>query len=263
MGGGGRRLGPARSRLGAIPGARARAARVCHRSWTGSGSSHLSDFHFGVPSPGIGASWQAAAWARERKPDLVAISGDLLTHPRGEPMLRQLVRILPRPVFAVLGNHDIALSRDPQARSSHLQELEPATLLRDEGRLLELRGRTVWIAGADARLIARGRPGSTRTAPARSGRRPLDPAVPLPARARRARAGPLRPRAVRPHARRPDRAAAAGREVPLRAPPLRSTPASTATPPRRCTSPRGSARRSFRSASPRGPRRRSSCSDRR
>ena len=118
---------------------------------------HLSDFHFGVPSPGIGASWQAAAWAREREPDLVAISGDLLTHPRGEPMLRQLVRILPRPVFAVLGNHDIALSRDPQARSSHLQELEPATLLRDEGRLLELRGRPVWIAGADARLIARGR----------------------------------------------------------------------------------------------------------
>jgi predicted MPP superfamily phosphohydrolase len=31
------------------------------------------------------------------------------------------------------------------------------TLLRDEGRLLELRGRTVWIAGADPRLIVRGR----------------------------------------------------------------------------------------------------------
>ena len=118
---------------------------------------HLSDFHFGVPSPGIGASWQAAAWARERKPDLVAICGDLLTHPRGEPMLRRLVRILPRPAFAVLGNHDIALSRDPQVRRSDLRDLEPATLLRDEGRLLELRGRHVWIAGADPRLILRGR----------------------------------------------------------------------------------------------------------
>ena len=118
---------------------------------------HLSDFHFGVPSPGIGASWQAAVWTRERKPDLVAISGDLLTHPRGEPMLRQLVRILPRPAFAVLGNHDIALSRDPQARRSDLRELEPATLLRDDGRTLELRGRSVWIAGADPRLIMRGR----------------------------------------------------------------------------------------------------------
>jgi predicted MPP superfamily phosphohydrolase len=119
---------------------------------------HLSDFHLGVPSPGVGAVWQAAVWARSRDPDLVAISGDLLTHPRGEPMLRRLVRILPRPAFAVLGNHDIALSRDPQARASRLRELEPATLLRDEGRLLELRGRKVWIAGADPRLIVRSRP---------------------------------------------------------------------------------------------------------
>lgn len=119
---------------------------------------HLSDFHFGVPSPGIGAAWRAAAWARRRRPDLVAITGDLLTHPRGEPMLRELVQILPRPVVAVLGNHDLAISRDPQARPSDLRELEPATLLRDEGRLLELRGRRVWVAGVDPRLIVRGRP---------------------------------------------------------------------------------------------------------
>jgi uncharacterized protein len=110
-----------------------------------------------VPSPGIGATWQAAVWAREREPDLVALTGDLLTNPRGEPMLRRLVRVLPRPTFAVLGNHDLAISRDPQARRSDLQELEPATLLRDEGRLVELRGRKVWIAGSDPFLILRGR----------------------------------------------------------------------------------------------------------
>jgi predicted MPP superfamily phosphohydrolase len=119
---------------------------------------HLSDFHFGVPSPGVGAAWQAAVWARERRPDLVAITGDLLTHPRGEPMLRRLVRMLPRPTVAVLGNHDLAISRDPQARRSDLRELEPATLLRDGGRLIELRGRSVWIAGADPRFIVQGRP---------------------------------------------------------------------------------------------------------
>jgi predicted MPP superfamily phosphohydrolase len=119
---------------------------------------HLSDFHFGVPSPGVGAAWQAAVWARERRPDLVAITGDLLTHPRGESMLRRLVRVLPEPTVAVLGNHDLAISRDPQARRSDLRELEPAALLRDEGRLFELRGRKVWIAGADPRLIVRGRP---------------------------------------------------------------------------------------------------------
>jgi predicted MPP superfamily phosphohydrolase len=119
---------------------------------------HLSDFHFGVPSPGVGATWRAAVWARERRPDVVAVTGDLLTHPRGEPMLRRLVRVLPQPTFAVLGNHDIALSRDPQARASGLEELEPATLLRDDGRVLELRGRRVWIAGAGPRLIVRSRP---------------------------------------------------------------------------------------------------------
>ena len=119
---------------------------------------HLSDFHFGVPSPGVGAAWQAAVWTRERRPDLVAITGDLLTHPRGEPTLRRLVRFLPQPTVAVLGNHDLAISRDPQARASNLTELEPATLLRDEGRPLELRGRKVWVAGVDPQLIVRGRP---------------------------------------------------------------------------------------------------------
>jgi len=97
--------------------------------------------------------WRAAEWAHERRPDLVAVTGDLLTHPRGEPMLRRLVRLLPSPTLAVLGNHDVAISRDPQARRSDLRELEPATLLRDECRLLELRGRRVWVAGVDPRLI--------------------------------------------------------------------------------------------------------------
>jgi uncharacterized protein len=73
-------------------------------------------------------------------------------------MLRRLVRTLPQPTFAILGNHDVAISRDPQARASDLRDLEPATLLRDEGRLVELRGAKVWIAGADPRLILRGRP---------------------------------------------------------------------------------------------------------
>ncbi len=72
-------------------------------------------------------------------------------------MLRRVARVLPRPAVAVLGNHDVALSRDPQARASDLRDLEPVMLLRDEGRLLELRGRSVWVAGVDPRLIVRGR----------------------------------------------------------------------------------------------------------
>jgi uncharacterized protein len=110
---------------------------------------HLSDFHLGVPSPGVRAVARGVEWAVERRPDLVCITGDLLTHPRGEPRLRELVASLPQPVFAVLGNHDYAVARDPMARASRLRELEPARLLLDEGELLELRGRSVWIAGTD------------------------------------------------------------------------------------------------------------------
>ena len=113
--------------------------------------AHLSDFHLGVPSPGAVAVERGVDWVAEQRPDLVCITGDLLTHPRGEPRLRRLVERLPQPTFAVLGNHDYAIARDPQAKASNLRELKPARLLLDEGELLELRGRTVWIAGADPR----------------------------------------------------------------------------------------------------------------
>jgi predicted MPP superfamily phosphohydrolase len=120
--------------------------------------AHLSDFHLGVPSRGTHAVDRAADWAAERRPDLVAITGDLLTHPRGEKRLRGVVERLPLPAFAVLGNHDVAISRDPQARASNLTDLAPATLLLDEGVLVELRGKRIWIAGTHPRLVARGKP---------------------------------------------------------------------------------------------------------
>lgn len=119
--------------------------------------AHLSDFHLGVRSRGVHAVERAVEWTAERRPDLVAITGDLLTHPRGEERLRGLVGRLPLPAFAVLGNHDVAISRDPQARASNLRELEPATLLRDDGVRVELRGRSIWIAGTHPRLIVRGK----------------------------------------------------------------------------------------------------------
>jgi uncharacterized protein len=117
--------------------------------------AHLSDFHLGVPSLGVRAVERAVAWTVERQPDLVAMTGDLLTHPRGELRLRSLVERLPQPAFAVLGNHDLAIARDPMARRSNLQELRPAHLLKDGGELIELRGRQVWIAGTDPRSALR------------------------------------------------------------------------------------------------------------
>jgi predicted MPP superfamily phosphohydrolase len=118
--------------------------------------AHLSDFHLGVPSPGAVAVERGVDWVAERRPDIVCVTGDLLTHPRGEPRLRRLVARLPQPTFAVLGNHDYAIARDPQAKASNLRELEPARLLLDEGELLEVHGRSVWVAGTDPRQIFRG-----------------------------------------------------------------------------------------------------------
>src|SRR5439155_12041730 len=93
---------------------------------------------------------RAVEWAVARQPDLVCLSGDLLARPGGERHLRELVTRLPN-CYAVLGNHDYGDSRDPFAQESPLEELEPATLLADEGRTIELRGRRVQIVGVDPR----------------------------------------------------------------------------------------------------------------
>ena len=117
---------------------------------------HLSDFHLGMPSRGARAVERAVEWTAARDPDLVCISGDLLSRPRAEPQLRRLVGRLPR-CYAVLGNHDYAISRDPFSAPAPLEELEPATLLADESRTLELRGHRVQIVGLDPRSYREGR----------------------------------------------------------------------------------------------------------
>src|SRR5205807_9836814 len=49
--------------------------------------AHLSDFHLGLPSRGSRAAERATDWVTERGPDLVLITGDLVSRPRGEAML--------------------------------------------------------------------------------------------------------------------------------------------------------------------------------
>lgn len=119
--------------------------------------AHLSDFHLGVPSGGVRAVERAVDWVEQQQPDLVLITGDLLTRPRGEPQLRELVARLGPRCFAVLGNHDFGDARDPLASPSHLEELEPARLLRDESLELELRGRRVQLVGVDPTSYRAGR----------------------------------------------------------------------------------------------------------
>ena len=117
--------------------------------------AHLSDFHLGVPSRGVSAVVRAVEWVERQQPDLTLISGDLLSRRSGEPLLRSLLERLPR-CYAVLGNHDLAISRDPFSEAVELPDLVPATLLRDESAMVELRGRSIQIVGVDPRSYRRG-----------------------------------------------------------------------------------------------------------
>ncbi|MBA2461722.1 MAG: metallophosphoesterase [Actinobacteria bacterium] len=118
--------------------------------------AHLSDFHLGVPSRGPVAVERAIEWVVQRRPDLVCLTGDLLSRPRGEPLLRRLLSRL-GPAFAVLGNHDYAQSRDPFSRPVDVDELGETTLLADEGRMVERRGLQVQVVGVDPRSYRYGR----------------------------------------------------------------------------------------------------------
>ena len=110
---------------------------------------HLSDFHLGAPlSRGNGASARAVDWIADRRPDLVCVTGDLVSHPRGEQRLRSLLAQLERP-FVVLGNHDVAVTRDPFSRAAELRDLERAVLLQDDAETIELRGERISVVGVD------------------------------------------------------------------------------------------------------------------
>jgi uncharacterized protein len=103
--------------------------------------AHLSDFHLGVPSRGERASEAAVAWVAERGPDIVCVTGDLVSRKRGVPRLRKLLGRLGGS-FVVLGNHDF-------------DELAGVTVLRDDDVVLELRGKRVQLVGVEPQDYAR------------------------------------------------------------------------------------------------------------
>jgi uncharacterized protein len=112
--------------------------------------AHLSDFHLGQPSRASVSIERAVQWVESRQPDLVTVTGDLVSHPRAEERLRELFGRLGAS-YVVLGNHDVDFSRDPFSRSAGLKDLAPARLLVDEGEAVELRGRRIQIVGVDPR----------------------------------------------------------------------------------------------------------------
>ena len=116
---------------------------------------HLSDFHLGTLSLNGRALARATGWAAGCGVDLVAVTGDLVSRRRGEAALRRGLAQLEAPhgIFAVLGNHDVAATRDPFSRPADLSRLDGAgaRLLEHEAAELEVDGRFVQIVGADPR----------------------------------------------------------------------------------------------------------------
>lgn len=116
---------------------------------------HLSDFHLGTISFNGRTLRKAVDWAAGHELDVVAITGDLVSRRRGERMLRSALAGLHarHGTYAILGNHDVAETRDPFSRPSDLSGLadDGARLLEHGSARFEARGRTVQVAGADPR----------------------------------------------------------------------------------------------------------------
>jgi uncharacterized protein len=137
---------------------------------------HLSDFHAGTPSLNARSLRHAVDFGVRSDPDLVVVTGDLVSHPRGErAVVEQLARLRPPlGIYAVLGNHDCGATRDPWSRPHTISDWReaPVTLLRDSSALVHSDGLpALEIAGVDPMAWLEGRadpdalfrhPGATR-----------------------------------------------------------------------------------------------------
>jgi len=121
---------------------------------------HLSDLHAGAPSLNLRALRRAVDFAVGRRPDMVAITGDIVSHPRAIAAVeRELARLRPPlGTFAVTGNHDVGATSDPFSQGVVLEDWGPARveMLRDRAVTVESRGCTIEIAGVDALSWLRG-----------------------------------------------------------------------------------------------------------
>lgn len=112
--------------------------------------AHVSDVHCGPHVP----AWMFLGWARRARslrPDLVALTGDLIT--TGEGYLDDVAAFVkgleaPDGVFACMGNHDYF-----QTESGVVRALEEggATLLRNRSTPVRRRGGVLHLAGIDDR----------------------------------------------------------------------------------------------------------------
>jgi uncharacterized protein len=124
------------------------------RSLDGLAVLHLSDFHAGTPSFNDRTMRKAIDFGVRVRPDLVAITGDLIAHHRAVPtVIRQLARLdPPLGVYAITGNHEVGDTNDPFSRGVVVEDWRPSRLrlLRDERWTVTRDGVTIEVAGVDA-----------------------------------------------------------------------------------------------------------------
>lgn len=114
---------------------------------------HLSDVHLGQPGLNLRCLRKAVKWAQEERPDLVLLTGDILggrfDGSKGLQLLGSLRPALGK--FAVTGNHEYGLSKNPFAPRPREFDWAAAgiTLLRDECLTLHHQGEVLTICGAD------------------------------------------------------------------------------------------------------------------
>ena len=113
---------------------------------------HLSDLHYG-PLTDSRHLERALKAANDLYPDLIALTGDYISHDRvyAAPCAELVGRLRARfGVYAVLGNHD---HWTDAALITDLFRAEGVTMLVNEGMRLDLRGESFWLAGVNDTMV--------------------------------------------------------------------------------------------------------------
>jgi predicted MPP superfamily phosphohydrolase len=122
------------------------------KSFDGFRIVHLSDFHHS-PFTSREQIETAVETANRLHPDLIALTGDYISHERrfAAPCAELLGRLRARQgVYAVLGNHDHWTDAD---LITDLFRAEGITVLINQGMRFEKNGEAVWLAGVDDTMV--------------------------------------------------------------------------------------------------------------
>lgn len=113
---------------------------------------HLSDLHYG-PLTSTKHLGRAIEAANDLRPDLIALTGDYISHHRtyAAPCAELVGRLRARHgVYAVLGNHD---HWTDAPLITDLFRAEGIRVLINEGLRLDLRGESFWLAGVNDKMV--------------------------------------------------------------------------------------------------------------